>query len=432
MDQVLARGDLSNATVKRIAERIWSFHEQAEGNEEITVAGSLETVRKNIEENFQQTREYIGITIPLESWVCMRAYSEAFMQAKEGMFRRREASGKVRDGHGDLHMDHVFLSNGIEIIDCIEFNDRYRYADVASDVAFLAMDLDYAKRPDLSRILEDAYVAASGDHDLLGVLDFYKCYRAYVRAKVHSLRLDQMLRQSSERDRAQQLAESYVALADTYARPSGPLLVITAGLMGTGKSQVARGLASALDADVLSTDIVRKELAGVSSTERHFLEWETGLYSPESLDETYEVIHERAVETLAKGRSVIMDASYRREVWRHDARRVAREAGVPFVAVERVCSPKLVRDRLESRLYRSDVSSDGRWEIYQQQAASFESVQEGSPHQHVIVDTAESEAETLHKALVGVYKGLMSSRSSTLPYLQTTHAPIRHWAKKGK
>ena len=409
MGQVLARDELSEAMVERIAQRIAAFHREAERSQEITTLGGLQTVRENVLENFRQTAAYRGRTVNPDAYARIRAYSEAFMDVREDTFQRRASQGAVRDCHGDLHMDHVFLDGEVEIIDCIEFNDRFRYADVASDVAFLAMDLDYAGRPDLAVTFQNAYVKASRDTELPEVLNFYKCYRAYVRAKVDSLRLDQVVDDSTEFARVQARAEKHVALADAYATSTQPILTITVGLMGTGKSRVAELLAQRLKAQLISSDVLRKELAGIPSTERRYQNWEEGLYSPEALDQTYQEMHGRATETLASGGSVVLDASYRRRAWRQDALRVAKEAGVPFIALECVCPADVVRTRLDTRLDQSDTTSDGRWELYQQQAAAFEPINEFSHPDHIFLDTSVPEEETERQGLYGIYKRLLSA-----------------------
>ncbi|GAI03116.1 unnamed protein product, partial [marine sediment metagenome] len=132
------------------------------------------------------------------------------------LFRKRVADGRIRDCHGDLHAAHICFTNGICIYDCIEFNDRFRYCDVASEVAFLAMDLDNYGRADLSQSFVNAYVNKSQDKELLTLLNFYKCYRAYVRGKVESFHLDDASISEEEKARAKIRAQRYFELADSY------------------------------------------------------------------------------------------------------------------------------------------------------------------------------------------------------------------------
>ena len=130
------------------------------------------------------------------------------------------AAGRISDCHGDLHAAHICFSGGISIYDCIEFNDRFRYCDVASEVAFLAMDLDRYGRADLSGNFVAAYVARSQDNELMDLLDFYKCYRAYVRGKVESFQLDDPYIPAEAKAGIQAAAKRYFELAESYVRES--------------------------------------------------------------------------------------------------------------------------------------------------------------------------------------------------------------------
>ncbi len=188
---LLKRGDATPALMRRIARRIAAFHAVAEVGEPARHVGGIDTVRFNTQENFSQTREQVGVTVAVEIQDRVQAYTEAFLDARSEVFARREREGRIRDCHGDLHADQICVEDGIAFIDCIEFNERFRYGDVAADIAFPAMDVDYYGRPDLSAELVREYVAASGDADALAVLDFYKCYRAFTRGKVRGFRLRQ-------------------------------------------------------------------------------------------------------------------------------------------------------------------------------------------------------------------------------------------------
>jgi hypothetical protein len=132
------------------------------------------------------------------------------------LFDKRVKEGRIRDCHGDLHAAHICFSDGICIYDCIEFNDRFRYSDVASEVAFLAMDLDRYHHADLSQHLVNAYVELNHDEELLDLLDFYKCYRAYVRGKVESFKLDDLYISEEEKAGALAIAKSYFDLVEMY------------------------------------------------------------------------------------------------------------------------------------------------------------------------------------------------------------------------
>jgi aminoglycoside phosphotransferase family enzyme len=199
-----------------VSEKLAKFHQQAETTATISAFGRLDTIMENTEENFIQTEKYIGHTISREKFQHIKAYTNRFIDEKAALFQNRIAEGKIRDCHGDLHAAHICFCDGICIYDCIEFNDRFRYCDTASEVAFLAMDLDHYGRADLSRHFVAAYVARSQDEELTGLLNFYKCYRAYVRGKVESFKLDDPHIAKEEKSRVLAIARNYFDLAESY------------------------------------------------------------------------------------------------------------------------------------------------------------------------------------------------------------------------
>jgi len=216
MDVLLTNNQVSSEMVINLAQKLVDFHRQAETNAAISTFGNLDTIAQNTEENFSQTEKYIGNTISRDKYQRIKAYTDSSTSQNAPLFQKRLVDGRIRDCHGDLHAAHICFTDDICIYDCIEFNDRFRYCDVASEVAFLAMDLDHYRRADLSRCFVDAYVAQSQDKELLKLLNFYKCYRAYVRGKVESFKRDDPHISDEERARALATARSYFDLAQSY------------------------------------------------------------------------------------------------------------------------------------------------------------------------------------------------------------------------
>jgi len=216
MDVLLPRGEVTREMVARVAEKLMSFHQRAETNPEIAAFGRLDVIRHNCDENFAQTEKYIGISITAEEYQNIRNYTNNFIDSNASLFDKRVREGKIRDCHGDLHAAHVCFTGDICIYDCIEFNDRFRYSDVASEIAFLAMDLDRYQQGGLSRHLVNTYVGLSHDEELLKLLNFYKCYRAYVRGKVESFKLDDPYIPEEEKAKVFTAARSYFQLAESY------------------------------------------------------------------------------------------------------------------------------------------------------------------------------------------------------------------------
>ena len=216
MDVLLPRGQVTQEMIAKVAEKLVSFHQKAETNQKIAAFGKLDVIRQNTDENFAQTEKYIGISITAEEYQHIKNYTDNFIDSNTSLFDKRVKEGKIRDCHGDLHAAHVCFTDDICIYDCIEFNDRFRYSDVAAEIAFLAMDLDRYQQSGLSLHLVNTYVELSHDEELLKLLNFYKCYRAYVRGKVESFKLDDRYIPEEEKAKVLNAARSYFQLAKTY------------------------------------------------------------------------------------------------------------------------------------------------------------------------------------------------------------------------
>jgi uncharacterized protein len=239
----LVGGDVTPDQITAVARQVAKFHHVAQTGGEIDGYGQPATIRVNTEENFTQLAPYVGRTVSADHLARIRAFTEAFLLQKRPLFAERIAQHRIRDCHGDLHAGSICLADKIQIFDCIEFNDRFRYSDVAAEVAFLAMDLDHFGRSDLARRFVDSYRQAAGDGLPDDLLAFYACYRAVVRAKVESFKLDEPGFTPDERARARDQAKVYVDLALTYAGASArPALFLASGLMGTDKPALVRKL----------------------------------------------------------------------------------------------------------------------------------------------------------------------------------------------
>jgi len=218
MSRLLEENKVDSKFIDEIAKIIAEFHSKAETNKRISEFGSLKIIETNWKENFDQTREFVGKTISTEDFTLIRERIEHFMKNNVSFFEKRMKGGRVRDCHGDIHSGNIFVTDRIYIFDAIEFNERFRYSDVASDVAFLAMDLDFKRRTDLSNFFVERYVEYSGDQELMKLLPFYKCYRAYVRGKVVSFKLKDLSVGDEEKGAAMTEAKAYFKLASTYAK----------------------------------------------------------------------------------------------------------------------------------------------------------------------------------------------------------------------
>lgn len=384
------RGTVSADTLRRLGRRIAEFHRRAETSPAIARFGSLEVIGGNWRENFEQTQAYVGRTIREEEWRETRREVEWAMRAHAALFDRRVREGRIRDCHGDLLPEDIFVdpeTGDIHVLDCIEFNERFRYSDTVADVAFVSMDLRNRGRDDLAEALLEAYFRASDDerHPLL--MSFYECYRAYVRGKVRSFVIDQGEPSEEERRQAAAEAARYFRLAHEMARRIRPRLVLVAGLMGSGKSTLATNLGRRAKASVVQSDRVRKALAGLAPETPQRVGFGEGIYAPEWTERTYAAMLDEARGALADGRSVILDGSWSKAELRAAARAAAEAHEALFVLVECVV-PELVLRRRLARRRPGTRPTDGRLEILDAQRAGYEPPAADEADCYLRVDTS--------------------------------------------
>ena len=217
MKSLFKRGELREEHLREVARVVAKFHQNAERSPEIDKFGEPGVFRINTDENFEQTAKYVDTTIASGDFHTLRKWTDDFYRQRGDLFQERILAGKIRDGHGDLHMEHVCLTEKLSIIDCIEFNDRFRYGDTLVDIAFLLMDLEYHGGKDFAHQLWRFYGQETGDTGMDTLLSFYKVYRAYVRGKVNSFQLDDEHIGADEKKRAAQTASQYFKLARSYA-----------------------------------------------------------------------------------------------------------------------------------------------------------------------------------------------------------------------
>jgi len=411
-DNLLASGRFGVEAIDLVAQHLAQFHASARCDAETTAFGTVTAITNNVLENFAQTRANVARYVEPADADEIERRQVAFLREQAPTLVARMAAGRVRDGHGDLRLEHVYLRHGRPtIIDCIEFADRFRFADVCADAAFLSMDLAWHGRLDLAERFIARYAREANDFDLYSVIDFYEGYRAYVRAKVSMLlatddRADEALRAAAGR-----AARRFLLLALSMGRksPISPVLLCVGGLIASGKSTVAEQVSLELNAPVVEADRTRKHMLGAAPTARidESGSWR-GAYDPAVSERIYAEVLRRAGVVLASGRPVIVDASFRSRAMRHAARDLATAHGVPFRFVECRTDDDVCRERLARRERESGVS-DARLPLFETFRSSFEPVDELSGEEHVVVDTGRPATQIyaeLHERLSGWPKGL--------------------------
>ncbi len=216
---LLKKGQVGTDEINRLGSRLAEIYAAIPSDDKARPFGGLNTISFNIIENFDQTRGYIGGPVSADDFALIETWSLGFMEDNIKLFKARLDGGFIKEGHGDLHLQHIFMfGDSITILDCIDFNERFRYGDAAQDIAFLAMDLDYNGYDVLAREFVGSYISASGDDSMREVLSFYKIYRAYVRAKVNSFMSGDPGMDDTGRKAAFERASEYYRLAAGYVR----------------------------------------------------------------------------------------------------------------------------------------------------------------------------------------------------------------------
>ncbi len=391
LDQLLAAGQVGIDKVRAIAARIAAFHTSAPSNRAWTY-GSAAAIWRGMIEDIAQNEPFIGHTLKQSQFDGIDSFCRGFIAAHWRPLNNRALEGRVREGHGDLRAEHVCIEsnrseNQIEVIDCVEFSERLRYGDVASEIAFLAMDLDRLGTPALADELVESYAEITHDDELAVLVPFYKCYRAAVRGKVESLRSLEREVGDSERERARQLAISYYALASRYARSASPALIVICGLSGSGKSTVARALQHRKGFNAINSDRVRKRLASISPHEHVRTDYGANIYSDRFTKISYDAMLAEAEKLLNEGCGAILDATFKASADRQLALALATRHGVPVIFVECVVSEDEAIRRLNERASKAGEVSDATPKIYKKQRAEFEPIREIPPRNLLRIDT---------------------------------------------
>lgn len=386
LSTLIASDRATPETLAQVARAIASFHLKARTDAHISGFGSIETIKGNTGENFSQTLPFIGKTLSERLHELIRDYTEGFLSFEAPLLHSRTKNGFIRDCHGDIHSEHVFIDGGVQIIDCIEFNERFRYSDVVADAAFLSMDLDFLNRHGLSTAFDDAYFHETGDYEGGRLMDFYRCYRAFVRGKVEGFKASEPEVKEAEKEASFLRAVYHFHLSGLYAAGGfRPMLLIVSGPSGTGKSTLAAEIAGHTGFVHLSSDAVRKELAGISPGERRKEPFGEGIYSEDFTERTYDELIRRASDLLEKGRSVLLDATFGKRKHLLRAREIAVRKHVIVNTVECTARNSTIRERLKARLAEPGKAvSDADWDIFLRQKALFEQI--SGPH---IVSWAE-------------------------------------------
>ncbi|MBI2965974.1 MAG: AAA family ATPase [Chloroflexi bacterium] len=386
------------------------FHGRASPAATDSEHGGPDVVRKLVFDNLAAVGPWAAPLSFSDQVGRVAAYTQGAVQALRPLIAARKAAGWVRDCHGDLHADNIFLERRsargpgragrlvIQIIDRIEFSDRYRFIDVASDLAFLTMDLKRLRRPDLADALVLAYLDDREDPELRTMMRFYEVYRAMVRCKVAVLR----------RPPEAATAREYAGLAARLVAAQRPqAMFVMTGVAGSGKSTVAQELAGRWGIRHVSSDVVRKTLFGLDPHRPSDPSVRDQLYSPRMSGATYRELVRQGEEELAAGRSVVLDASFLKRDHRKRARMAALRRGIPFLVIECRLDSKEARARLRRRYASGKSESDAGPELLAYHLSERQAVSPQECYGHVVVDTSGDPGLYMDEAEAEMWRQLL-------------------------
>ncbi|MDF1740887.1 MAG: AAA family ATPase [Verrucomicrobiales bacterium] len=401
LDVMLQANTVGVADLEEIAQRMTRFHHDAAREPETTKKGDPDRLRGFAIANFEETRPAVGRIFPARLHASLEKRAKKDFERCLPVLRERADSGHVIDGHGDLHARNICLTDPVAIYDCIEFNPEFRCSDVATEHAFLIMDLRFRGHPELAASYFDAVEAATGDREMRSIMPMLVRYRAMVRAKVSAIAAGENELSESQREEAADTARRYLRLAAVSAiEEDGPAWLIFCGLPASGKSSIAKALANASGGTwpVFSSDQIRKELAGIPSTDP----LPESFYSPEFSRRTYDEMRSRATGAADKSRIVILDANFRGREERALAREAAEAAGARLVIFRVDTDEETVIARLDRRAINPDAESDADEAVYQKLKSACEPPEPAEADRLITVSGATEATEAADELLASM------------------------------
>jgi uncharacterized protein len=358
LSHLFEQNKLTPTMMKELGTVVAQFHGQAEIDADMQGYGSMAAIQKVATSNYGISEEFIqretdrNLTQTQQQYNETQQFTTQFFAQHSDWFVQRQVEGKIRDCHGDLHLNNIcFYPDKIRIFDCIEFNPAFRIIDVIYDVAFLVMDLEFQGRADLANLFLNTYLEQTGDYWGAALLPLYLSMRAYIRGNVNSLALKDSAISDADKAGFLQRSKAYYRLAWDYTQRSQGKLLLMSGLSGSGKSSIARQLAQRVNALHLRSDAVRKHLSSTPLFQRGDTNGTigSGIYTPEMTAKTYDYLLELGLFLAQQGWTVILDAKYDRRSLRQSALAAATAAQLPIHFVQCTAPLSVLRDRLQKR-----------------------------------------------------------------------------------
>ncbi|WP_373186701.1 AAA family ATPase [Halopseudomonas sp.] len=392
-------GTLEASHIDSLASKLAGFHQTIDRAAAETPWGEPDLVHAPVAENFTDIRGLLSDKADLQQLEQLEQWAHSTFQRLIPQLSQRKAEGFIRECHGDIYLDNVTLIDGeVTLFDGIEFNDAFRWIDVMSDVAFMAMDLEDRGLNHLAQRFVNGYLEHTGDYEGLALLDYYKAYRAMVRGKVALLRLTQDGVSEEERQEVLARYHSYASLAERYTHVPLRFGILTQGVAGSGKSTIALHLVEHLGAIRLRSDTERKRLFGKADSGK----LNAGLYAPELSEKTYARLAYLATRVLAAGYPVIVDAAHLKLAQRDILRQAVENQGAPCLILQCTAAVETLQERISKRQAEGKDPSDANMKVALHQLEQMEEL--SGEEKHCSMEVATDAADSLTDLVVQLRK----------------------------
>ncbi|MFV2060072.1 MAG: AAA family ATPase [Gammaproteobacteria bacterium] len=372
-DRLLSQNLLNNTHMDKLAITIAKFHETAKVANKQSDYGNPELILTPVNENFNQIKQIPNFNYDAGKLQKLQNWSNDFCHSHENLFFNRKNNNFIRECHGDMHLRNIaYWKNKIVIFDCLEFDNKLRWIDTISEIAFIIMDLDERNHHELARRFLNAYLEQTGDYSSIPLLRFYLIYRAIVRAKINAIQSQQIQENNLLKQELIKGFKSHIDLALNYCNTKQPNLIIMHGLSGTGKTTLSQKLLEKKSIIRLRSDVERKRLFGLDSISNKHSIIGDNLYTEIATEKTYQHLFNLAKPLLQDNWSVLIDATFLNEKYRQQALQVAKQNKAKFIILDCLANKDKLHHRVEKRQILNNDASDANLSVLENQIKQYQ------------------------------------------------------------